>query len=50
VASDLPTGIAQVLALVADGSKLKDAASEVADATGLSKRDLYEGALADRAR
>jgi 16S rRNA (cytidine1402-2'-O)-methyltransferase len=49
-ASDLPTGIAQVLALVADGSKLKDAASEVADATGLGKRDLYEGALAERTR
>jgi len=49
-ASDLPTGIQQVLALVADGSKLKDAASEVADATGLSKRDLYEGALAKRER
>jgi 16S rRNA (cytidine1402-2'-O)-methyltransferase len=48
--SDLPTGIAQVLALVAGGAKLKDAASEVADATGLSKRDLYEGALAERAR
>lgn len=46
--SDLPTGIAQVLALVADGSKLKDAAAEVAEATGLSKRDLYEGALEAR--
>jgi len=48
VASDLPTGIAQVLALVAEGSKLKDAAAEVAEATGLSKRDLYEGALEAR--
>ena len=48
VASDLPTAIAQVLALVAAGTKLKDASSEVADATGLSKRDLYEGALASR--
>lgn len=48
LAADLPTGIAQVLALVADGSKLKDAAAEVSDATGLSKRDLYEGALAAR--
>ena len=47
-ASDLPTAIAQVLALVADGSKLKDASAEVAEATGLSKRDLYEGALASR--
>jgi 16S rRNA (cytidine1402-2'-O)-methyltransferase len=46
--ADLPSGIAQVLALVADGAKLKDASAEVADATGLSKRDLYEGALAAR--
>ncbi len=46
VASDLPTGVAQVLALVAAGTKLKDASTEVAEATGLSKRDLYEGALA----
>lgn len=44
-ASDLPTAIAHVLALVADGTKLKDAAAEVAEATGLSKRDLYEGTL-----
>lgn len=43
--SDLPTGIAQVLALVAGGLRLKEAASEVAEQTGLSKRDLYEGAL-----
>ena len=46
--SDLPTGIAQVLALVREGSRLKEAAAEVADETGLSKRDLYEGALAAR--
>ena len=49
VASDLPTATQQVLALVAAGSKLKDAAAEVADATGLGKRDLYEAALAARA-
>ena len=48
VASDLPTAIAQVLALVAEGTKLKDASTEVAEATGLSRRDLYEGALAAR--
>jgi 16S rRNA (cytidine1402-2'-O)-methyltransferase len=47
-ASDLPTAIGQVLALVADGVKLKEAAVEVAEATGLSKRELYEGALAAR--
>jgi len=45
---DLEAGIAQVQFLVAGGSKLKDAASEVADATGLGKRDLYEGALKAR--
>ena len=44
----LEAGIAQVLALVADSSKLKEAASEVADATGLSRRELYQGALATR--
>lgn len=50
VASDLPTAIAQVVALVAAGAKLKDASSEVAEATGLSRRELYEGALAAKAR
>ena len=47
-ASDLPSGVAQVLALVADGSRLKDASAEVADATGLSRRELYEAALRAR--
>ncbi len=46
--SDLPTGIARVLELVAGGSRLKEAAAEVAELTGLSRRDLYEGALAAR--
>ncbi len=45
---DLPAGILQVQSLVAAGSKLKDATAEVADATGLSKRELYEGALKAR--
>ena len=45
-ASDLPTAVAQVLALVAAGEKLKDAAAEVSVATGLSKRELYQSALA----
>jgi 16S rRNA (cytidine1402-2'-O)-methyltransferase len=48
--SDLPTGITQVLALVAEGSRLKEAATEVAEETGLSRRDLYEGALAARTK
>jgi 16S rRNA (cytidine1402-2'-O)-methyltransferase len=42
---DLETGVAEVLALVAAGIRLKDAASDVATATGLGKRDLYEAAL-----
>jgi 16S rRNA (cytidine1402-2'-O)-methyltransferase len=37
-----------VLELVAAGARLKDASAEVADATGLSRRELYEGALAAR--
>ncbi len=41
-------GVAQVLALVAGGTRLKDAAGEVADATGLGKRDLYQAALERR--
>lgn len=47
--ADLPTGIAQVQALVAGGARLKEAAAEVAEATGLRRRELYEGALASRA-
>ena len=48
VASDLPTALAEVQALVASGTRLKDAATEVAEATGLPKRDLYEAALKAR--
>jgi 16S rRNA (cytidine1402-2'-O)-methyltransferase len=40
--------VAQVLRLVADGIRLKDASTEVAEATGLGRRELYEGALAAR--
>ena len=43
--SDLPSGIAQVQALVAGGLRLKEAAAEVAEQTGLSRRDLYQGTL-----
>jgi 16S rRNA (cytidine1402-2'-O)-methyltransferase len=42
---ELPDGIAQVVALVAQGARLKEASVEVAEATGLGRRDLYEGAL-----
>jgi 16S rRNA (cytidine1402-2'-O)-methyltransferase len=46
--ASLEEGIGQVLALVEAGNRLKDAASEVAEATGLGRRDLYQGALAAR--
>jgi 16S rRNA (cytidine1402-2'-O)-methyltransferase len=46
--ASLEGGIAQVQALVAGGRSLKDAAAEVAEATGLGRRDLYQGALARR--
>jgi 16S rRNA (cytidine1402-2'-O)-methyltransferase len=46
--SDLPTAVIEVLALVAAGARLKDAAGDVAEATGLSRRDLYEAALRAR--
>lgn len=42
--------LAQVQALVADGTRLKEAAAEVAAQTGLSTRDLYQAALAARTR
>ena len=44
-AADPEAALAQVLALVASGTRLKEAAAEVADATGLGKRDLYQAAL-----
>ncbi|WP_029149265.1 16S rRNA (cytidine(1402)-2'-O)-methyltransferase [Microbacterium indicum] len=44
----LADALAQVTALTAAGSRLKDAAREVADQTGISSRDLYQAALAAR--
>lgn len=41
----LESGVAQLRELVAAGMRLKDAAAEVAGATGLSRRELYEAAL-----
>ena len=41
----LEDGVAQVLALKAQGIRLKDAAKEVAEHTGLSKNELYAAAL-----
>ncbi len=46
--ASLEEGIEQVLALVAAGGRLKDAAAEVAEVTGLGRRDLYQGALTAR--
>ncbi|MFC7404849.1 16S rRNA (cytidine(1402)-2'-O)-methyltransferase [Georgenia alba] len=40
--------LARVLSLVDGGTRLKDAAATVAGETGLSKRELYEAALAAR--
>ncbi len=40
--------VAEVAALVAAGTRLKDAATEVAERTGLAKRLLYDAALAAR--
>ena len=45
---DLSTGVARVLERVASGVRLKEASSAVAEETGLSRRELYEGALAAR--
>ena len=38
-----------MLALVAAGARLKDAAADVSAASGLGKRDLYEAALTGKA-
>ncbi|MBK5238050.1 MAG: 16S rRNA (cytidine(1402)-2'-O)-methyltransferase [Actinomycetales bacterium] len=44
----LEAGLAQVRTLVADGIRLKEATTQVAEATGLGKRDLYQAALEAR--
>ena len=44
----LAEGAARVLALVEAGQRLKDAAREVAEHTGLSKNELYAAALEGR--
>ncbi|MFP7832588.1 16S rRNA (cytidine(1402)-2'-O)-methyltransferase [Marisediminicola sp. LYQ134] len=49
-AMDLAAGITEVLSLVAAGTKLRQASVEVAEATGLGRRDLYEGALAAKSQ
>ncbi|MGT2426323.1 16S rRNA (cytidine(1402)-2'-O)-methyltransferase [Amnibacterium kyonggiense] len=47
-AADADDALAAVLALVAGGAKLKDATAEVAARTGLSRKALYDAALAAR--
>ena len=42
------TLVEQVLALTADGTGLKDAVAEIADATGASKKELYQLVLEQR--
>jgi 16S rRNA (cytidine1402-2'-O)-methyltransferase len=42
---DFESALAQVRQLLSTGTKLKDATTEVAEATGLSRRELYEAAL-----
>lgn len=49
-AADPEAAVERVLELVAGGARLKDASAEVAAGTGLSRRDLYEQALAARDR
>lgn len=46
--ASLADGIEQVVSLVAAGARLKEAAAEVAEATGLGRRELYQGALGVR--
>lgn len=45
VAVDLESAVATVLEMAAAGTRLKEAAADVAAATGLSTRDLYEAAI-----
>jgi 16S rRNA (cytidine1402-2'-O)-methyltransferase len=44
----IASGTEQVLALVAAGARLKEASAEVAEATGLGRRELYQAALEAR--
>ena len=46
--SSLDDGVAQVLAQLAQGQRLKDAVRAVAQATGLSRNELYDAALSAR--
>ena len=44
----LEEGVAMVRRLMEDGARLKDAAKEVAEHTGLSKNELYNAALSEQ--
>ena len=46
--ASLEDGVARVLQLVAEGTRLKEASTEVAELTGLGRRELYEAALRAR--
>ncbi len=46
--ASLEDGVARVLQLVAAGARLREASSEVAEVTGLGRRELYEAALRSR--
>jgi 16S rRNA (cytidine1402-2'-O)-methyltransferase len=46
--ASLEDGVARVLELVAQGARLREASSEVAEVTGLGRRELYEAALKTR--
>jgi 16S rRNA (cytidine1402-2'-O)-methyltransferase len=46
--ASLEDGVARVLELVAEGARLREASAEVAELTGLGRRELYEAALRAR--
>jgi 16S rRNA (cytidine1402-2'-O)-methyltransferase len=50
VVADLPAAVATVLDLAAGGIRLKDAAADVAAATGHATRELYEAAIRAKGR
>ena len=48
VEASIDEGVARVLTLVSEGSRLKEASAEVAELTGLSRKELYDAALKAR--
>ena len=48
VVADLDTAVQQVLEKIASGQRLKEASADVATAFGLSRKDLYNAAIAAR--